>query len=79
MRWDTDALDENFGEVMFAVASHSAGFEMQLHNFLEYAKEQWDEDPLYLFDSDIGTKAEAVVHDYTVPCIFSRDLSPLLG
>ena len=79
MRWDVDALDRSFGEITFTVSCRDGGFEMQLRNFLEYARMQWDEDPLYLFDSDFATKASAVVQDYTLPSIFSNDLMPLLG
>lgn len=54
-------------------------FEMTLKNYLQYAIEQRDEDPLYLFDSNSHSKAPTLFSAYSVPSIFPQDLLETLG
>ena len=80
MKWNLDALKEHFGDVTFFVGGFAESLhEMTLQNFVEYAKEQRDEDPLYLFEPEIETKTPAVIEDYTLPPFFADDLMSLLS
>ena len=54
-------------------------FEMTLKNFMHYARSQWDEDPLYLFDHRFSDTAPDVARDYTLPAYFANDLLALMG
>ncbi len=54
---------------------------MRLDNFLHYAQEALDEDPLYLFDKHFAETCPELLSQYSVPSYFAqeRDLFGLLG
>eukprot|EP00210_Caulerpa_lentillifera_P001655 g1591.t1 len=80
LKWDLSKLIKCFGNVLFKIDTpFRQGCKMTLDEFMKYAIQQTDEEPLYLFDSEFASKVPTFFKDYTIPTIFPDDLMDLLG
>ena len=52
---------------------------MRLDHYLDYCRQQHDEEPLYLFDASFGEAAPELLGQYSVPPLFRHDLLAALG
>jgi len=52
---------------------------MKFEDYITYAKQNHDEDPIYMFDPEFGKRAKDLLTDYTVPKYFQEDLFSNLG
>ena len=52
---------------------------MRLDHYLDYCRQQHDEEPLDLFDPSFGEAAPEMVRQYGVPPLFRHDLLAALG
>ncbi|KAI9806823.1 MAG: hypothetical protein M1833_002480 [Piccolia ochrophora] len=90
-KWSLDALQEEYGNVVF----RAEAVDWSLENYLNYLRNNDDESPLYLFDryfvekmklrtdedTDDGTKdgTDGTMQDYWPPKCFGDDLFAVLG
>ncbi|BDA43423.1 probable bifunctional arginine demethylase and lysyl-hydroxylase JM at N-terminal half [Coccomyxa sp. Obi] len=77
--WQADSLLERFGDRHFDITVPYGRVSMTMRNYLEFSEQQCDEDPLYLFDADFGSKYPEMLLDYKVPNIFPENLFGVLG
>eukprot|EP00913_Durusdinium_trenchii_P027575 g25865.t1 len=82
-RWSIDALDERFRHVPFKVAKDDNGkkLRMKFKYFADYVRHQRDDNPLYLFETDMDDNAHIrpLMDDYQVPDLFPHDWFSLVN
>ncbi|CAJ1330281.1 unnamed protein product [Effrenium voratum] len=82
-RWSIDALDERFRHVPFKVAKDDNGkkLRMKFKYFADYIRNQKDDNPLYLFETDMDDNANIrpLMDDYEVPDLFPHDWFSLVN
>ena len=72
--WDEAALRTHHGAKVF----HAGGVNFRLADYLDYARDNRDDQPLYLFDPTFGATAPALLEAYEPPVYFRDDLFSLL-
>eukprot|EP00629_Pelagomonadales_sp_RCC1024_P005998 CAMPEP_0119262142 /NCGR_PEP_ID=MMETSP1329-20130426/1959_1 /TAXON_ID=114041 /ORGANISM="Genus nov. species nov., Strain RCC1024" /LENGTH=459 /DNA_ID=CAMNT_0007261755 /DNA_START=91 /DNA_END=1467 /DNA_ORIENTATION=- len=72
--WDATELKKRFGDRAF----HVGGYAFGLGNFLDYAADNVDDQPLYLFDKRFAEVAPELAAAYEPPAYFDDDLFGLL-
>lgn len=72
--WDEEELRGRLGRRVF----HAGGVNMRLADYLEYARTNRDEQPLYCFDPTFAATAPELAEAYAVPEPFRDDLFSLL-
>lgn len=82
-RWSVDALEERFRHVAFKVAKDDKGkkYRMKFKYYADYLKHQVDDNPLYLFETNVDDNAciKPLVDDFEVPDIFPHDWMGLVN
>eukprot|EP00435_Cladocopium_sp_Y103_P067858 s738_g30.t1 len=82
-RWSMDALEERFRHVPFKVAKDDNGkkLRMKFKYFADYVRHQRDDNPLYLFETDMDDNAHIrpLMDDYQVPQYFPHDWFSLVN
>jgi len=82
-RWSIDALEERFRHVPFKVAKDDNGkkLRMKFKYFADYVRHQRDDNPLYLFETDMDDNAHIrpLMDDYEVPQYFPHDWFSLVN
>jgi len=77
-KWNRKYLIDHFGDSKLSAGPTN----MSLHNFFNYADENSDEAPLFIFDPSFGEIASKDGHnvtiDYNVPQYFTEDLFSVL-
>eukprot|EP00928_Gymnodinium_smaydae_P000883 TRINITY_DN10324_c0_g1_i2.p1 TRINITY_DN10324_c0_g1~~TRINITY_DN10324_c0_g1_i2.p1 ORF type:complete len:503 (+),score=124.84 TRINITY_DN10324_c0_g1_i2:74-1582(+) len=75
--WAIDKLEERFRHVAFKVGEASKGkkLRMKFKYYADYLRQQRDDNPLYLFETDVNDNAhiKPLVDDYVVPDLFPHD------
>ena len=72
--WDEACLRRTLGDRIF----HAGGVNFKLSDYLDYAKHNTDDQPLYLFDPTFGSSAPELLEGYEAPVCFRDDLFSLL-
>ncbi|KAJ9053880.1 hypothetical protein DSO57_1020050 [Entomophthora muscae] len=73
--WTEEKLTELYGEVKF----RAEAIDISLKRYFEYAHQNLDESPVYLFDKKFGDNCPGMLADFEVPIYFRDDLFQLLG
>jgi hypothetical protein len=80
--WTFDKLCSKYGHVRFKtdeVDHESHKFKMRFDDYVQYMRQQHDEDPIYMFDPCFHERAPDMQLDYAVPRFFPEDLFSVLG
>jgi len=80
-KWTLEKLQARFQSTLFKTDEVCDGkkIKMPFDKYVQYFKQQRDEDPIYLFDPDFADTAPDLLTDYTVPPYFREDLLAVLG
>jgi len=82
-KWSIDALEERFRHVPFKVAKDDNGkkLRMKFKYFADYIRHQRDDNPLYLFETEMDDNAHIrpLMDDYEVPKYFPHDWFSLVN
>eukprot|EP00439_Symbiodinium_sp_Y106_P053325 s1133_g7.t1 len=82
-KWSIDALEERFRQVSFKVAKDDNGkkLRMKFKYFADYVRHQKDDNPLYLFETDMDDNGfiRPLMDDYEVPSLFPHDWFSLVN
>ncbi|OLP83201.1 Bifunctional arginine demethylase and lysyl-hydroxylase JMJD6 [Symbiodinium microadriaticum] len=82
-KWSIDALEERFRHVSFKVAKDDNGkkLRMKFKYFADYVRHQKDDNPLYLFETDMDDNGfiRPLMDDYEVPSLFPHDWFSLVN
>jgi oxalate decarboxylase/phosphoglucose isomerase-like protein (cupin superfamily) len=74
-RWTKDELLKRYGKTIF----RAERVDIQLEDYWNYAEQQCDESPLYLFDRDFTSRCPEMEQEFQVPVYFKEDLFSLFG
>ena len=72
--WDQETLVKQVGDRIL----HSGGVNFRLHDYLDYAQSNTDDQPLYLFDPTFSQSCPELGAAYEAPTYFKDDLFDLL-
>lgn len=82
-RWNIDAMEERFRQISFKVAKDDKGkkLRMKFKYFADYIRHQKDDNPLYLFETNMDDNAyiRPLMDDYEVPDLFPHDWFSLVN
>mmetsp|Transcript_154314 Transcript_154314/g.287744 ORF Transcript_154314/g.287744 Transcript_154314/m.287744 type:complete len:517 (+) Transcript_154314:103-1653(+) len=82
-RWSIDRLEERFGNCAFKVGSDKKGrkIRMKMKYFADYMRHQQDDNPIYLFETNVDGDAEMVrlTDDFEVPDFCPHDWFGLMN
>jgi histone arginine demethylase JMJD6 len=80
---ESDYVDMSLGDRYFKVGEDDDGYKVKVRfrYFLKYLKENKDDSPLYVFDSnyDNDKVSKVLLEEYKVPSYFPEDLFSLVG
>ncbi|KAL1922009.1 uncharacterized protein VTP21DRAFT_10651 [Calcarisporiella thermophila] len=75
--WRLDKLADRLGDIPLRVANEQGGqheyIKMTARAYIDYARDQHDETPLYVFDPAFGEKWPHMIEEYEVPKYFRED------
>eukprot|EP01031_Cornospumella_fuschlensis_P031830 gene31830-38488_t len=81
--WTLQRLKKSYGERMFKCGEDDDGYKikMKLKYFLSYLRENKDDSPLYIFDSNFyeDSNSRSIMNDFKLPSYFPDDLFSLVG
>jgi len=82
-RWNFETLEDRFRHLYFKVGEDDKGkkIKMKMKYFLDYMRHQTDDNPLYLFETEIQDNAHVrtLLQDYEVPDLFPDDWLNLMN
>jgi len=82
-KWSIEKLGKKYRNQRFKVGEDDDGksVKLKMKYFLDYALNNHDDSPLYLFESSFGEhpKKKRLLDDYDLPDYFSEDLFHLVG
>jgi hypothetical protein len=74
--WKFDQLVARFKNQMFKIGEYNRygkRIKMKMPDFVDYIKQQHDEEPMYMFDNKFAETAKDLLKDYSVPKLFQED------
>jgi len=81
--WNFSTLRSKYKRGLFKVGEDDEGYKvkMKLAHFIDYLRNNTDDSPLYIFDSNYDASAinKHLLEDYAVPSYFNEDLFKYVG
>eukprot|EP00981_Chlorochromonas_danica_P000537 scaffold108_cov167-Ochromonas_danica.AAC.9 len=81
--WTLKKLTKDYGNSLFKCGEDDDGYKikMKLKYFLTYCHQNYDDSPLYIFDSNFyeDTLCKKMMEDFSLPSYFCEDLFSLVG